>query len=142
MTFQLVKDSNRTATGAVNTALTERQQNQGMLEKLFLLELPNLLLSYSKPQKIPSVNPNKTRKIANPIKADPPKTAIPISPAKAVAISKIDQAVAATIHTNFYFLSEKYPNKRTNHVTVTKYPNIAPHSFGSKPYSFIMKDCA
>nr|WP_255295770.1 LysR family transcriptional regulator substrate-binding protein [Bacillus pseudomycoides] len=65
------------------------------------------------------MNPNKTRNRANPAKAEPPKTAIPISPAKAVAISKIDQAVAATIHTNFGpFLSKKIRYFQEN------YPNV------------------
>ena len=42
-----------------------------------------------------------TRNMPNPAKAEPPNTAIPNSPANAIAISTNDQAVPATIHTNF-----------------------------------------
>lgn len=110
MIFQLVKDSNRTATGAVNTAPNGTPTKPRDVRKALSFgaaQFAAVLFETAKDG--PSVNPNKTRKIANPIKADPPKTAIPISPAKAVAISKIDQAVAATIHTNFGpFYLKKY----------------------------------
>ena len=49
----------------------------------------------------PSATPNMTRNMPNPAKAEPPNTAIPNSPANAIAISTNDQAVPATIHTNF-----------------------------------------
>ena len=52
MIFQLVKDSNRTATGAVNTAPNGTPTKPRDVRKALSFELPSLLLSYSKPQKM------------------------------------------------------------------------------------------
>lgn len=74
MTFQLVKDSNRTATGAVNTAPNGTPTKPRDVRKALSFgaaQFAAVLFETAKDG--PSVNPNKTRKIANPIKADPPK---------------------------------------------------------------------
>ena len=58
----------------------------------------------------PSENPKRTRKTPKPASAEPPKTASPSSPAKAMAISNTDHNVPATIQTNLGpFLSDKIP---------------------------------
>ena len=49
----------------------------------------------------PSEIPKSTRSKPKPASAEPPNTAIPSSPANAMAISTIDHAAPAKIHTNF-----------------------------------------
>lgn len=110
MTFQLVKDSNRTATGAVNTAPNGTPTKPRDVRKALSFgaaQFAAVLFETAKDG--PSVNPNKTRKIANPIKADPPKQQSLFLQQKRSQFQKIDQAVAATIHTNFGpFYLKKY----------------------------------
>ena len=109
MTFQLVKDSNRTATGAVNTAPNGTPTKPRDVRKALSFgaaQFAAVLFETAKDG--PSVNPNKTRKIANPIKADPPKQQSLFLQQKRSQFQN-DQAVAATIHTNFGpFYLKKY----------------------------------
>ncbi|MDQ0757334.1 hypothetical protein QFZ61_003321 [Arthrobacter sp. B3I4] len=88
----------------------------------------------------PSATPKSTRKTAKPAMADPPNSAMPMFPAKAIPISKTDQSKTAQIQTQRGpFRSASAPPTRAPAMyPYPKYPRTCPHSILSRPNSVIM----